>query len=162
MTLQPLIQTPFIIQFHVILALYCILSGPFAVFRKCRDRAHKIIGHSSVLAMSLVSFSSFWIQEIKVFGPFSPIHILSLATLIVLYQGVRLVHQRRFSEHSRQMKMLYLFSLCLPGLFTLLPGRRMSDVLFADFPWLGFNLMAAVLVTAETWWNSAAPKLSRQ
>jgi uncharacterized membrane protein len=99
MTLQPLIQTPFVIQFHVILVLYCILSGPFAVFRKRGDRVHKFIGYSWVLAISLVSLSSFWFKELKLFDPFSPIHILSLATLIGLYQGVSLVRQRRFAGH---------------------------------------------------------------
>ena len=141
MTFQPLIQTPFIIQFHVIFVRYRILLGPISVFRKRWDRAYKITEHSWVLAISLVSLSSFWIQEIKVFNPFSPIHILSLATLIGLYQGFRLVRQRRFVEHSRQMQMLF-FSLCLPR--------------------LGLNLMAAVLAIAESWWNFAAPKLSRQ
>ena len=81
MTLQKLIHSLFVKQFHFILAFYLLLSRLFVSFYKSRERTPKKIGYSRLLTMWLVSLSSFGINELRMFGPFSPIHILSIVTI---------------------------------------------------------------------------------
>jgi uncharacterized membrane protein len=39
--------------------------------------------------MLMVSVSSFWISTIKILGPFSPIHFLSVFTIWSLFEAIR-------------------------------------------------------------------------
>jgi uncharacterized membrane protein len=45
---------------------------------------HRTIGWIWVLLMFAVAISSFWIHEIRLVGPFSPIHLLSIFAPIML------------------------------------------------------------------------------
>ena len=49
---------------------------------------HRTIGWIWVLLMAAVAISSFWIHEIRLVGPFSPIHLLSIFALIMLALAV--------------------------------------------------------------------------
>lgn len=48
-------------------------------------------------------------------------------------------------EHGRTMAQLYIWTICVAGAFTLLPGRRMNAVLFGGESWAGFGLGALAL-----------------
>src|SRR4051812_50154529 len=45
---------------------------------------HRTLGWIWVLLMASVAISSFWIHTIRLVGPFSPIHLLSIFTLTML------------------------------------------------------------------------------
>jgi uncharacterized membrane protein len=145
MNLTPLLDAPPVIQFHVVAALLAVVLGPVVMLRRSRDIWHRVLGRVWVAAMALTAVSSFWINETRTFGPFSVIHVLSVLTLLGLWDGVRHVRAGRTAEHGRLMPMLYIFGIILPGLFTLAPDRRMGMVLFPDHGWIGFALVAAVI-----------------
>lgn len=90
---------------------------------------HKALGRVWVGTMAVVALSSFAITEVRMFGPFSFIHGLSLLTLV---GGVRAIRRGDVRSHRISMITLYVFALLLTGAFTLLPGRRMHAVVFAD------------------------------
>lgn len=147
-TLLPLIDADPAVQVHVGAALAAVAFGPLAVFRSRRDRWHKIVGYAWVTAMAAAAVSSFWIHGFGIVGPFGPIHLLSIWTLIALGLGVRHAVKRRFVQHRRTMKSLYFWALGVAGLFTLLPGRRMHRVLFGEDNLLGFALIIMIAVMA--------------
>jgi uncharacterized membrane protein len=91
---------------------------------------HRTIGWIWVLLMVSVAISSFWIHTIRLVGPFSPIHLLSIFTLIVLPIGVWRAHRHRAADHKRIMTMIFTGALVIAGLFTFLPGRIMHAVVF--------------------------------
>ena len=62
-------------------ALVAHFLGPFALDRARRDRLHKVLGYTWVLAMAITALSSFFIHSFPVIGPFSPIHLLALFAL---------------------------------------------------------------------------------
>lgn len=135
------------VQVHILFAVAAFLLGPVALLRRSRDRVHKGAGYLWVLAMTGTAVSSFWIHGFTVVGPFGPIHLLSLYVLWGLWQGVRHARAGDIAAHRATMRGLYLGAMLGAGLFTLLPGRRMSAMLFPDAPWTGFA-GAAVLVMA--------------
>ncbi len=66
------------------------------------------------------------------FGPYSLIHALSVLTLVSLIVGIVAIRRGNLKAHRFIMISLYVFALVLTGAFTLLPGRRMHAVIFAD------------------------------
>jgi uncharacterized membrane protein len=77
-----------------------------------------------------VAVSSFWIHQSRLIGPWSPIHLLSIFTLVVLPLGVWMAHRHRVADHRRIMIFIFSGALVIAGLFTLVPGRIMHAVLF--------------------------------
>jgi len=80
--------------------------------------------------MLVEAASSFWIHQIRLVGPFSPIHLLSIFTLVVLPLAVWRAHTHRVADHRRMMIFIFAGALVVAGLFTLVPGRIMHRVIF--------------------------------
>lgn len=147
-TLDPLLAAPPPIQIHAAAAIGAVLLGPVALLRRSRDIWHKVAGRLWVAAMAVTALSSFWIGEMRLLGPFGPIHLLSVYTLWGLYEGVTHIRAGRIEAHRRTMRAIWFWALGVAGLFTLLPGRRMNAVLFEGFEREGFVAAALVVGTA--------------
>jgi uncharacterized membrane protein len=93
---------------------------------------HRTVGWIWVALMATVAASSFWIHEVRLLGPWSPIHLLSIFTLIMLPIAVWRARRHRVADHRRIMTMTFLGALVIAGLFTLLPGRIMHAVVFGQ------------------------------
>ncbi len=91
---------------------------------------HRTLGWIWVGLMAVVAVSSFWIHQIRLVGPWSPIHLLSIFMLVMLPLAVWRAHQHRVADHRRAMIALFSGALVIAGLFTLLPGRIMHAVVF--------------------------------
>ena len=91
---------------------------------------HRTLGWIWVLLMAAVAASSFWIHQIRLVGPWSPIHLLSIFVLITVPLGVWYAHRHRIADHRRVMIAIFSGALVIAGLFTLLPGRIMHTVVF--------------------------------
>jgi uncharacterized membrane protein len=131
MSLTALTEAPVAIQLHAALAIVSFLLGPFALLRVRRDRLHKGVGYTWVFAMYGTAVSSLFISENPMFGPFSPIHILTFITFGGLSYALLAAWRGQSQAHGRAMRALYAQALIIPGVFTFLPGRRMN-VLFGS------------------------------
>ena len=151
-SLTPLVEAPLVIQLHVVSAVAAITLGPIALFRKSRDRLHKVFGYSWVIAMFFTAATSFAILESPMIGPFSIIHGLSILTLWGLWQGVTAARARNIARHQSEMRNLYFWAMGVAGLFTFLPGRRMNRVFFDDAPETGFAFAAVLIGGLLAWY----------
>ena len=78
-----------------------------------------------------VAISSFWIHEIRLVGPLSPIHLLSIFALIMLVLARRGTPAGTTSaRHRKPMISIFFGALVVAGLFTFVPGRIMHAVVF--------------------------------
>jgi uncharacterized membrane protein len=68
------------------------------------------------------------IHQIRLFGPFSPIHLLAVVTLLSVPSAVLAARKGNVGHHRRAMLALFWFALVGAGAFTLLPGRIMHRV----------------------------------
>jgi uncharacterized membrane protein len=91
---------------------------------------HRTVGWIWVVLMALVAISSFWIHDIRMIGPFSPIHLLSIFTLVMLVVAVMHARRHRVERHRKAMTTIFVGALVIAGLFTFLPGRIMHAVAF--------------------------------
>jgi len=80
-----------------------------------------------------VVLSSFFIHTIRMWGPWSPIHLLSLFTLVTLPLAVWRARRHEIQQHRCAMTSLFVGALVIAGIFTLPPGRIMHAVVFG--PW---------------------------
>jgi uncharacterized membrane protein len=129
MTLAPLLNAPLVVQAHAIVALGLVILTVVLFTFKRGSRQHRILGWTWVISMGFVAMSSFWISTIGQFGPFSFIHLLSIFTLGSLVVNVRAARMHNVKAHQKGMKSLVFGALLIAGLFTLLPGRIMFEVL---------------------------------
>ncbi len=128
MNLTPLANASLVIQIHTALALSAVaLTVAIFALRK-GSPLHRVMGWAWVLMMGVVALSSFGINELRILGPFSPIHILSVITLWTLYSSVTAARSHDIKKHKRQMRTLVFGALIVAGAFTFLPGRIMHAV----------------------------------
>lgn len=164
MSLEPLIQAPVAVQIHAFSAIAAFALGAFVLWRKKGTRLHKALGRIWVVLMLVVATSSLFINEIRLIGPFSPIHIFSIVTYVSLGQALwAIIVQKNVAAHRAGMQGTYLRALMLAGAFTFLPGRRMHMVLFgAEAGWtpslivIGGALLLAWLLSRRLGARTAA------
>lgn len=130
MNLEPLTNTSTAIQLHVIAAVLAFALGILQFFLRKGTAQHKMAGWVWIGLMAAVALSSFFIHTIQLVGLWSPIHLLSIYTLIMLWWGVRQGRKGNLKEHGIAMASLFVFALIGAGAFTLLPGRMMHTVIF--------------------------------
>jgi len=130
MSFAPLWAEASPIPLHAILAMIAVLLGIAQMAAPKGTMLHKITGRLWVGAMAIVAISSFFIYELRMLGPLSPIHILSVLTLYSLFVAVRAARQGNIAQHRMIMRYLFWLGLVITGWFTLLPGRTMYAVFF--------------------------------
>ena len=131
MTLAPLLAAPAVIQIHAFAALAAFALGAVQLAAPKGTIPHRVFGWLWATLMLGVVVSSFFIHEIRLWGPWSPIHLLSIFTLIMLPLAVLRARRHEVERHRRAMTGLFVGALVIAGGFTLLPGRIMHAVVFA-------------------------------
>ena len=95
MSLAPLLDASPAIQMHAFAAIAAFLLGVVQLTAPKGTLPHRTFGFLWVGLMLLVCISSFWIHELRVWGQWSPIHLLSIFTLVALPLAVRMPAARR-------------------------------------------------------------------
>lgn len=119
-------QAPLSILFHLAFALISVLVGGVVLFRQKGTQVHRLLGRVWVGLMLIVAFGSFLIQAR---GHFSFIHILSVAIIVSLLSAIHAIRNGNIRRHKINKSIAYA-SLCIAGLFTLLPYRMLGKLVF--------------------------------
>ena len=130
MNLAPLTNAPVAIQLHAYAALAAFALGVVQLARAKGTGGHRVLGYTWVALMLVVAVSSFWIQDMRVWGPWSPIHLLSIMVLVMLPTAIYFARIHRVRGHKLTMLGIFSGALIIAGIFTLVPGRIMHRVLF--------------------------------
>ena len=92
-------------------------------------RMHRILGWMFAVVMLVGVLASLFVRSL-IPGSFSPIHILSAATLVFLPLAVIAARRHDVAAHRRRMTNIFYFGLLGAGLFTFVPGRLMWRLFF--------------------------------
>ena len=130
MSLAPLLDAAPAIPVHALAAMAAFVLGVVQLAAPKGTLPHRAIGWIWVLLMLGVAISSFWIHQIKLWGDWSPIHLLSILVLVSVPLAVWKAHHHEVTDHRRIMILVFSGALVVAGLFTLLPGRIMHAVIF--------------------------------
>ena len=130
MSLAPLLAAPAVIQRHAFAAFGAFALGVVQLSAPKGTIPHRLFGWVWAELMLGVVVSSFFIHTLRLWGPWSPIHLLSVFTLIMLPLAVLRARRHQVDRHRRAMIGLFTGALVIAGVFTLLPGRIMHEVVF--------------------------------
>jgi uncharacterized membrane protein len=133
-----------LIATHAIAAGYVLALGPVNIFRRRRDRAHKIIGYTWAGAMYYLCITSFWIRGS---GGFTWLHGLSAFTLLTVTLGLASALRGNIKAHRGNMIGSYLGTAVAFVFAILAPGRRIPAMAAQEPGTLAF---AAALVLASS------------
>jgi uncharacterized membrane protein len=128
MSLTPLLEAPGTIPLHAFAAIAAFALGIVQFAAPKGTLPHRTIGWIWVVLMAAVAISSLWIHEIRLVGPFSPIHILSIFVPVMLVLAVLHARRHNVSGHKKAMTSIFFGALIIAGAFTFLPGRIMHAV----------------------------------
>lgn len=132
MSLAPLLNAPTAIQIHAFAAMSAFAIGLVQLYRTKGTPSHRATGYVWVSIMMVVAASGFWIHDIRVWGQWSPIHLLSVFTLVMLPVGVWYARRHIVVGHKWTMISIFAGALVIAGIFTFVPGRIMNAVVFGN------------------------------
>ena len=130
MTLAPLLDATPAIQIHAFAAMSAFALGVVQLSAPKGTLPHRTMGWIWVTLMLIVSISAFFIHQLRVWGQWSPIHLLAIFTLVMLPFAVIAARRHDVPGHRRAMLGLFVGALVIAGLFTFYPGRIMYEVVF--------------------------------
>jgi uncharacterized membrane protein len=129
-SLGPLLEAAPAIPLHASAAMAAFVLGIVQLMAPKGTLPHRALGWVWVVLMLVVALSSFWIHEIRLVGPWSPIHLLSIFALAMLVWGVMAARGHNVRRHKITMTSIFFGALVIAGLFTFMPGRIMHAVVF--------------------------------
>lgn len=132
MSLAPLLNASPAIQVHAFAAAAAFALGLVQLAAPKGTLPHRTVGWIWVVLMAIVAVSAFFIHELRIWGPWSPIHLLAISTLITLPFGVWRARHHDIIGHRSAMIGLFVGGLLIAGLFTFVPGRIMHAVMFGN------------------------------
>jgi len=115
MTLAPLLAADGAIRLHAFAAMAAFALGVVQLSAPKGTIPHRTVGWVWVVLMLAVSVSAFWIHTIRLWGPWSPIHLLAIFTLIMLPVAVLHARRHRVRQHRIAMLSLFFGALVTPG-----------------------------------------------
>jgi uncharacterized membrane protein len=130
MSLAPLLDAAPAIPLHAFAAMAAFALGIVQFVSLKGTLPHRTLGWIWVILMAVVAISSFWIHQIRLVGPWSPIHLLSIFTLTMLPLAVWRARHHQVAGHRRVMILTFAGGLVVAGLLTFVPGRIMHAVVF--------------------------------
>jgi len=128
-TLAPLLSASPAIKLHAYAAMAAFGLGVMQLSALNGTLPHRAIGWVWVVLMLVISISAFWIHELRLWGPWSPIHLLAIFTLAMLPIGVLHAWRHRVARHRLFMISIFCGALVIAGLFTFVSGRIMHAVI---------------------------------
>jgi uncharacterized membrane protein len=132
MSLAPLLNAAPAIPVHAFAAMAAFALGVVQFAAPKGTLPHRTVGWIWVGLMAIVAASSFWIHEIRLLGPWSPIHLLSIMVLVMLPVAVIAARRHNVSRHRKTMIGMFVGGLIVAGLFTFVPGRIMHAVVLGQ------------------------------
>jgi len=118
---------------HLLAAVLALGLGIFQLWKNPKgDQAHKFRGWLWVGLMLIVAVPSFWMRTLED-GSFSWIHALSVWVLFCLGMSIWSIRRGNVRRHAAFMAGT-LIGVAFAGLFAILPGRFISEVLGYAIP----------------------------
>lgn len=144
-----LVSTP-ILLLHVVASVYALTVAPINLLRRRRDRTHRRVGRTWVIAMFVSALTSFAVQQ--PFLAFSWLHALSLWTMLSISLGVVAIRRGNRPAHIGHMVGSY-FGLWVAFLWAALaPDRTIAQVVAQAPATAAVTGLLAVLAAVGTFW----------
>jgi uncharacterized membrane protein len=132
-----LLQTQPLVFFHLVTAFLALVVGIVIMRRRKGSTGHRVLGWTWVALMGATALASAFIRNpdgVNLAG-FSPIHVFTAVVAVMLPRGILYIRRGNVAAHRKTMSGLFIGAGVLAGVFTLLPGRFLGQLLWQQ--WLG-------------------------
>lgn len=116
-------QLPVILLFHLFTIAIALAITPIMMLRPRGDKYHRWLGWTWCILMFATAIASLQLRLINN-GSFSPIHILSVVTIIGVPVAILSARRRDIKRHRSHMRGFIIGALLLAGFFTI-PFNRL-------------------------------------
>ena len=140
MNLQPLLgehlallwQRHPLVSFHLVTALAALLLGSFILARRKGTGSHRALGWLWVALMGGTALATAFIRDYQLpnVGGVTPIHIFTVMVAVGLPRAIWFAKRGNIAGHRQQMKLMFIGGCVLAGVFALLPGRFLGNLLW--------------------------------
>src|SRR5664279_3802248 len=121
------VTIPLPVLIHLSAAICALALGIVMLARRKGTLSHKFWGRIWAGLMLTVAISSLWIPR---FLHFTWIHLFTLLTLVTLPLAIYKIRRGNVKGHAASMKGLFIGGLVVAGIFTLVPGRILGNLLW--------------------------------
>ena len=118
---------PMPVLLHLTAALSALILGFVMLARRKGTASHKVLGRVWVALMLTVAISSLWMPR---FLHLTWIHLFTLLTLVSIPLALYRIRTGNVEGHAAAMKGLFIGGLVIAGIFTLVPGRLLGNLLW--------------------------------
>ena len=126
-----------LIALHLAAALLALLIGAAVMARRKGTFSHRTLGWVWVTLMAVTTVASAFIRDHQLpnIAGYTPIHFFTAFTAVYLPLGIWRIRHGNVHAHRKIMRGLFFGACGVAGLFTLLPGRFMGNLVWKE--WLG-------------------------
>ena len=130
-----ILEMPFrqpLVALHLVAALLALVVGTLLMAGRKGSTGHRRLGWTFVVMLGTATVTSAFIRDhgLPNIAGFTPIHLLTLLTAVFLPLGVLRARRGDVAAHRRLMTRLFGGACLIAGLFTLLPGRLLGNLLW--------------------------------
>lgn len=129
MSLAPILSAGPAILLHLASTTTALALGIVMLVRRKGTVSHRRLGWAWVVLMIIAAGSSFFITGINK-GSFSPIHGLSVFTLLMLPWAIYAIRRGKVQRHRWTMIGIFGGGLVVAGIFAMLPSRLLGGMMF--------------------------------
>jgi len=121
-----------VIALHLAFAVLALITGAVVLARRKGTFSHRVLGWTFAVLLGGTALTSAFIRDDRGFniGGFTPIHVLTAVTAVFLPLGIWRIRRGQVEAHRRTMTRMYIGACIIAGLFTLLPGRFLGNLLW--------------------------------
>jgi uncharacterized membrane protein len=127
-----------LVFFHLLSAVGALALGIVILSRRKGTTSHRTLGWAWVLLMSVATITSAFLNDASIPHParlpniagFTPIHAFTALVAVQLPRAILAIRRGNVSAHQRAMKRIFIGGCVVAGLFTLLPGRFLGNMLW--------------------------------
>ena len=130
--LATLLERHPIVALHLAAALLALAIGTAVMLRRKGTLDHKRLGWTWVVLMASVAVSSAFMRDYGLpnIAGYTPIHAFTAYVALALPWAIRRIRRGDVAGHRRVMRGMFYGACVVAGLFTLLPGRFLGNLLW--------------------------------
>lgn len=122
-------RLPVVVWVHLATIVVALVLTPMLLWRARGTRSHRMLGYAWCAAMMLTAIDSYWVRLANP-GQLSPIHALSVLTVVLVPVLVWSARTHDVYRHRRTVRGLIVGALLIAGFFTFPFERLLGRWLF--------------------------------
>lgn len=121
-----------VVFFHLVTAFAALALGAVIMLRRKGTGSHRGLGWAWALAMGSTAVASGFIRDSTLpnIAGFTPIHFFTLYVAVTLPLAIWFARRGRIPAHRKTMQGMFFGACVVAGLFTLLPGRFLGQLVW--------------------------------